>query len=42
VRDYPINPNACIERFSHFIPLESNFILDRRGNLELLQVPDVP
>ena len=41
MRDYPINPNACNERFSHFIPSESIFNLDRRGNPLPLQVPDV-
>ena len=41
VRDYPFNPNGKDEQFSHYIPSESIFNLDRRGIPAPLQVPDV-
>jgi hypothetical protein len=40
VRDYPINPHAYDDRFSHYIPMESIFRPDRRGLPPLLQVPE--
>jgi hypothetical protein len=40
VRDYPVNPGASDDRYSHFIPTESVFRLDQRGIPAPLQVPE--